>query len=113
MMRRRLALGLFIASAVGAGLGARAGASEFSRGGTFILPAWDARGAALGGAATILIRDERSAYWNPANLVFLTSARITAGTMEPVPGLDDRYSILCAGIALFEKARAWTQRAPR
>ncbi len=103
MMRRRLALGLFIASAVGAGLGARAGASEFSRGGTFILPAWDARGAALGGAATILIRDERSAYWNPANLVFLTSARITAGTMEPVPGLDDRYSILCAGIALFEK----------
>ena len=103
MMRRRLALGILIASVIAAGFAPPARASEYTRGGTFILPAWDARGAALGGAATILVRDERSAYWNPANLVFLASARITAGTMEPVPGLDDRYSILCAGIALFEK----------
>jgi len=104
MMGRRLVFGILIASVLCAALGPPAQASEFSRGGTFILPAWDARGAALGGAATILIRDERSAYWNPANLVFLASARITAGTMEPVPGLDDRYSIICAGIALFEKS---------
>jgi hypothetical protein len=104
MMREKRALVLVIASLLGAGLAASPlAASEYTRGGTFILPAWDARGAALGGAATILIRDERSAYWNPANLVFLRSARITAGTMEPVPGLDDRYSIICAGIALFEK----------
>jgi hypothetical protein len=77
-------------------------AGESSRGGTFLPMGWDAKGEGLGGAATILIRDDRSAYWNPANLTFLMSPSLSLGITEPVPDLDNRYSIFSVGTGLFE-----------
>jgi hypothetical protein len=103
MMKGNCIAGCAVAIAIGAAwFVSTARAGEYSRGGTFILPGWDARGAALGGAATILIRDERSAYWNPANLTLLRSPRVSLGTMQPVPDLDNRYTILCAGMSFLE-----------
>jgi hypothetical protein len=77
-------------------------AGESSRGGTFLPMGWSARGAGLGGAATILIRDERSAYWNPANVCFLFSPQITVGSTKPVPDLDNWYTVLSAGTGLLD-----------
>ncbi|MCK4236459.1 MAG: hypothetical protein KAX38_05020, partial [Candidatus Krumholzibacteria bacterium] len=77
-------------------------AGESSRGGTFLPLGWDARGQGLGGAATILIRDDRSAYWNPANLTFLMSPSFSLGTTKPVPDLDNRYSIFSIGTGLLD-----------
>ncbi|MCK4537887.1 MAG: hypothetical protein KAV42_03710 [Candidatus Krumholzibacteria bacterium] len=77
-------------------------ATEGSRGGTFLPMGWDARGEALGGAATLLARDDGAAYYNPANLVFLRSTRVTAGVTRPVPGLDNLYSIVTAGTGLMD-----------
>jgi len=91
---------ILIASAA---LCAHARAGETSRGGAFLPLGWDARGASLGGAATILARDERSAYWNPANLTYLTRPRISFGTTELIEGVDSRYSTFCAGAGLTEK----------
>ncbi len=77
-------------------------AGESSRGGTFLPMGWSARGAGLGGAATLLIRDDRSAYWNPANICFLFSPQITVGSTKPVPDLDNRYTVLSAGTGLLD-----------
>ena len=77
-------------------------AGESSRGGTFLPMGWSARGAGLGGAATLLIRDDRSAYWNPANLCFLFSPQVTIGSTKPVPGLDNWYTVLSAGTGLLD-----------
>jgi len=79
-----------------------AGASETSRGGSFLPMGWDARGEGLAGAATLLIRDDRSAYWNPANLTFLPSVGISVGTTEPIPDLDNRYSFVSIGTGLLD-----------
>jgi len=67
---------------------------------------WSARGAGLGGAASILIRDDRSGFWNPANVSFLFSPRITIGTTKPVPGLDNWYTVLSAGTGLLDTRTA-------
>jgi hypothetical protein len=80
----------------------RSAGAETSRGGTFLPMGWSARGAGLGGAASILIRDDRSAFWNPANVSFLLSPRITIGTTKPVPGLDNWYTVLSAGTGLLD-----------
>ncbi len=77
-------------------------AGESSRGGTFLPMGWSARGAGLGGAATLLIRDDRSAYWNPANICFLFSPQVTVGSTKPVPGLDNWYTVLSAGTGLLD-----------
>jgi hypothetical protein len=77
-------------------------ADESSRGGTFLPMGWSARGAGLGGAATILIRDERSAYWNPANLSFLFSTGVTVGSTKPVPGLDGWHTVMSVGTGLLD-----------
>ncbi|MBU8921880.1 MAG: hypothetical protein KOO63_08675 [Bacteroidales bacterium] len=77
-------------------------ATEGSRGGTFLPMGWDARGEALGGAATLLARDDGAAYYNPANLVFLRSTRLTAGVTRPVPGLDNLYSIITVGTGFMD-----------
>jgi hypothetical protein len=76
---------------------------SFSRGGTFLPLGWDARGEGLAGAATLLIRDDRSAYWNPANLTFTSSPRATLSSTKPVPDLNNRYTVLSMGMGLFEK----------
>jgi hypothetical protein len=77
-----------------------------SRGGTFLPMGWSARGAGLGGAASILIRDDRSAFWNPANVCFLLSPRISVGTTKPVPDLDNWYTVLSAGTGLLDDRTA-------
>ena len=77
-------------------------AAEYSRGGTFLPMGWDARGEGMGHAATILIRDDRSVFWNPANLTFLSSPRLSIGTMQPVPDLEAWYSVLSAGTGLLD-----------
>jgi hypothetical protein len=77
-------------------------AGETSRGGTFLPLGWDARGAGLGGAATILVRDDRSSYWNPANLVYLPGHRVSFGSTKLIEGLDSRFSTLSVGTGLTE-----------
>ncbi len=77
-------------------------AGESSRGGTFLPMGWGAKGAGLGGAATILIRDDRSGYWNPANLTMLISPRVSIGTTKPVPELENWYSILSVGTGFMD-----------
>ncbi len=84
--------------------------AESSRGGTFLPMGWSARGAGLGGAASILIRDDRSGYWNPANVSFLLSPRITLGTTRPVPGLDNWYTVLSMGTGLLDVRTAENDR---
>jgi hypothetical protein len=86
-----------------AALCTQARAGETSRGGTFLPLGWDARGAGLGGAATILVRDERSSYWNPANLTHLTDPRVSFGTTRLIEGLESRFSTLCVGAGLTEE----------
>jgi hypothetical protein len=77
-----------------------------SQGGTFLPLGWDARGQALGGAATILTRDEAAAYWNPANLVFLTSPGGGIGTTRPIPGMDNLYTVASFGSGLLDTRRS-------
>jgi len=77
-------------------------AGEGSRGGTFLPLGWDARGQALGGAGTILVRDEAAAYWNPSNLVFLTSPGVGIGTTRPIPGMDNLYTVVSIGTGLLD-----------
>jgi len=77
-------------------------AGEGSRGGTFLPLGWDARGQALGGAGTILVRDEAAAYWNPSNLVFLTSPGVGIGTTRPIPGMDNLYTVVSVGTGLLD-----------
>jgi len=77
-------------------------AGEGSQGGTFLPLGWDARGQALGGAGTILVRDEAAAYWNPANLVFLTTPGVGIGTTKPIPGMDNLYSVVSIGTGLLD-----------
>jgi hypothetical protein len=84
-------------------LPAAAAGGEGSRGGTFLPLGWDARGQALGGAGTILVRDEAAAYWNPANLVFMTSPGAGMGTTKPVPGLDNLYTVASFAAGLLDE----------
>ncbi len=77
-------------------------AGQSSTGGTFLPLGWNARGGSLAGAASLLVRDDCAAYWNPANLVFLKTPMMTLGTTEPVPGMSDRYSILSIGTGLLD-----------
>ncbi len=81
-------------------------AGDGSQGGTFLPLGWDARGQALGGAGTILVRDEAAAYWNPANLVFLTSPGLGIGTTRPIPGLDNLYTVASFGTGLLDHRRS-------
>lgn len=83
-------------------LTAAALAGESSRGGTFLPLGWDARGEGLGGAATLLVRDDRSAYWNPANLVFMQRPHASLGVTRPVPDLENLYSIASIGGGLMD-----------
>jgi len=98
----RIPAALLAAIAVAAALASPLPAAEYSRGGTFLPMGWDARGEGMGHAATILIRDDRSVFWNPANLTFLSSPRISLGTTKPVPDLDAYYSVLSAGMGLMD-----------
>lgn len=93
-------------------LAAPAAAGESSRGGSFLPLGWDAWGEGLGGAASCLVRDDRAAYWNPANLVFLEGARATAGSTKPVPGMDAWYSILSIGTGLLDVREAPDPETP-
>jgi hypothetical protein len=102
----RLAVVLLLAALTGGNA-----VAESSRGGTFLPMGWSARGAGLGGAASILIRDDRSGFWNPANVSFLMSPRITLGTTRPVPGLDNWYTVLSAGTGLLDVRTAENDRA--
>jgi hypothetical protein len=77
-------------------------AAESSRGGTFLPMGWSARGAGIAGAATTLVRDDRSAYWNPANLSFLTQPRFTVGSTRLVSGLDNYYNVISVGSGVFD-----------
>ncbi len=77
-------------------------AGDGSQGGTFLPLGWDARGQALGGAGTILVRDEAAAYWNPANLVFMTSPGIGIGTTRPIPGVDNLYTVASFATGLLD-----------
>ena len=88
--------------AAAAFLPVRLDAAEYSRGGTFLPMGWDARGEGMGRAATILIRDDRSAFWNPANLTFLSSPRFSVGAMQPVLDMEAWYSVLSAGTGLLD-----------
>lgn len=104
-MKRNIAAFVLLASlAATAAVPRAARAAESARGGTFLPLGWDARGAALGGAATVLITDERSAYWNPANLVFIGGPRVSFGTVTLVEGLPSRYSTFTAGAGFAEAA---------
>lgn len=96
------ALTILLALAAAAPLFSSAAAGQSSQGGTFLPLGWDARGEGLAGAATILIRDDRSAYWNPANLTSLTSPRFSFGATRPVPKLSNLYSFFSIGTGLFD-----------
>lgn len=104
-MRRTITAFAVILAAAGC-IGQAAAAQSGSRGGSFLPLGWDARGEGLAGAATLLVRGDGAAYWNPANLVFLESPGITLGTTKPVPGMQDNYSILSAGTGLLDSRRA-------
>ena len=93
-------------------LAAPAAAGESSRGGSFLPLGWHAYGEGLGGAASILVRDDRAAHWNPANLVFLDGARATAGSTKPVPGMDAWYSVLSVGTGLLDTREAPDPETP-
>jgi len=93
---------LFITAAVALLLPCAAMAGDGSQGGTFLPLGWDARGQALGGAGTILVRDEAAAYWNPSNLVFMTSPGIGIGTTKPIPGMDNLYSVVSFATGLLD-----------
>jgi len=73
-----------------------------SMGGTFLPMGWGARGASLADAGTIIIRDDRSVYWNPANLVFLRSAMATIATTKPIPDMDIRYTTLSIATGILD-----------
>ena len=103
-MRGALLLALLLLLAQGRAI------AESSRGGTFLPMGWSARGAGIGGAASILIRDDRSGFWNPANVSFLFSPRVTIGTTKPVPGLDNWYTVLSAGTGLLDVRTAENDR---
>lgn len=81
-------------------------AGDGSQGGTFLPLGWDARGQALGGAGTILVRDEAAAYWNPSNLVFMTSPGIGIGTTKPIPGMDNLYTVVSFATGLLDTRRS-------
>lgn len=104
MMRKKILYPVLVmACTLGmAALTSPAASDESSLGGAFLPLGWDARGEGLGGAATILIRDDRSAYWNPANITFLTSPRFSFGATRPVPKLTNLYSFVSIGTGLFD-----------
>lgn len=79
---------------------ARAG--EGSRGGAFLPLGWNAEGEGLAGAATLLVRDGASGYYNPANLCLMDRGRAGIGTTKPVPGMPAYYSILSIGSSLLD-----------
>ena len=78
-------------------------AAESSQGGTYLPMGWSARGAGMAGAVTTLIRDDRSAYWNPANLSFLMRPRFTVGSTRIVSGLDNFYNVISVGSGVFDR----------
>jgi hypothetical protein len=69
-----------------------AGATDFSTGGTFLQLGHGARAHGLGGAGTVLFRDDSAVYWNAANLAWL-SPRLGATFMHAsiLPGITDGY----------------------
>ena len=73
-----------------------------SKGGTFLPMGWGARGASLADAGTIIIRDDRSVYWNPANMVFLNSPTATIATTKPIPDMDIRYTTLSVASGILD-----------
>jgi hypothetical protein len=102
LRRACAALAATIVAAAVACPAARAG--ETSRGGAFLPLGWDARGMSLGGAATVLVRGEESAYWNPANLSYIDGGGVSIGMVQLVEGLPSRYSTFSAGIGFGEAA---------
>ncbi|MDZ7859263.1 MAG: hypothetical protein U5O15_01115 [Candidatus Krumholzibacteriota bacterium] len=76
-------------------------AGEGSRGGTFLPLGWDAEGEGMAGAATLLIRNDASSYWNPANLCFMTARRAMVNTTKPVPGMPASYSTFSIGTSML------------
>ncbi|MBN1883892.1 MAG: hypothetical protein JW876_00040 [Candidatus Krumholzibacteriota bacterium] len=108
----RAAACLFFCLLLCFGHAAPATAGEASQGGSFVPMGWDAFGEGLGGAASILVRDDRAAHWNPANLVFLEGARATFGSTKPVPGMNAWYSILSVGTGLLDTREAPDSTGP-
>ena len=80
--------------------------AQSSKGGAFLPLGWGAKGAGLADAATILINDDRSVYWNPANLSFLQSPRMTLGTTKPIPDMDVRYSVFSAATGILGEVKS-------
>lgn len=78
-------------------------AGESSRGGSFLALGWDAKGEGLGGAASVLARNEESAYWNPANLVHVQKIGIGISSVQLVEGLPSRFSTLAIGGGIGEQ----------
>jgi hypothetical protein len=98
----RIASGLIAAAALAIAGAPPVRAGESSRGGSFLPLGWDAKGMSLGGAASVLIRGEESAYWNPANLVFIERGGLSLGMVELVQDLPSRYSIFAGGLGFGE-----------
>ena len=74
------------------GVASVCGASDFSTGGTFLALGHGARAHALGGAGAALLRDDSAAYWNAANLAWLTPrAGATFMHANILPGITDGY----------------------
>ena len=99
---RRTICALGAIAAAGSIAASMALAGETSRGGAFLPLGWDARGMSLGGAATVLVRGEESAYWNPANLAYIERGGVSLGMVQLVDGLPSRYSTFSAGIGFGE-----------
>lgn len=93
-----IALSLLVAASSPAAM-----AAESSRGGSFLALGWDAKGEGLGGAASVLVRDAESAYWNPANLVHMQKIGIGIGSVQLVEGLQSRFSTLAIGGGIGEQ----------
>lgn len=105
-MKRRFTVAFLLlgAAAAAAFRCTPASAGESSRGGAFQPLGWDARGESLGGAAAVLVRGEESAYWNPANLVYVGRGGVSVGMVQLVDGLPSRFSTFAAGIGFGEAA---------
>lgn len=66
------------------------------RSGEFLNIPSDARGVALGEAATALVDDISAVYWNPANLGFLTSPQVMFTNVNYA--LDFSYNFVAAAV---------------
>lgn len=78
--------------AIAVALWPAAASAESSRGGSFRLPDYGARGWGMGGAAIATVNDESAVEWNPAQLALLQSHVVGASYVNLVPGTTARQS---------------------